>query len=407
MRLRGGLKPIRMGKHQATETLAEALRKLELDPAMEAEHALAALRELRGRSDTTEAAIAHALGLLPLDGAAQLLAEMEAASSGEARREIRRALFKLRQRGIEPAPQPASAEQARPLAPSGENMSALLSAIDAEGARIVWIVKARPQGGSSRLWGLTSESEGLVGEGLVGATLANLSSRQLREGRKEIEQRAQTVLVEADWRLADFILCEAYRRTPESRRGQVGNFLALRAEIIATPPATDFQHPIYAELAAETTAEPPLDLLKEPELAGWTLPAEKTKPYVDEVTEIRQSPLVLNRFQQEDRINAIVERAIVDLLSGEGATVARRRLEDTAYYLARAGRRAAAGWAAAAAARLRDGADLKRIPFFQEFIRANLGAVLAEQEEQARQEPRLIATPAEVMRERQQRGGQR
>ena len=391
-----------MGKHQATETLAEALRKLELDPAMEAEQALAALRELRGRSDTSAAAIAHALGLLPLDGAAQLLAEMEAASSGEARREIRRALFKLRQRGIEPAPQPASAEQARPLATPGENMSALLSAIDSEGARIVWIVKARPQGGSSRLWGLTSESEGLVG-----ATLANLSRRQLREGRKEIEQRAQTVLVEADWRLADFILCEAYRRTPESRRGQVGNFLAIRAEIIATPPAADFQHPIYQEFAAEIAAEPALELLKEPDLAGWKLPAEKTKPYVDEVNEIRQSPLVLNRFQQEDRINAIVDRAIGDLLSGEGATIARRRLEDTAYYLARAGRRSAAGWAAAAAARLRDNADVKRIPFFQEFVRANLGAILAEQEEHQRQEPRLIATPAEVMRERQQRGGQR
>jgi len=369
---------------------------------MASEEALAALRALRGGPAATEAAIAHALGLLPIDGAAQLLAEMEAASSGEARREIRRALFKLRQRGIEPAPRPQSAGQTKPLAPSGENMSALMSAIDAEGARIVWIVKARPQGGSARLWGLTSE-----GEGLVGATLANLSSRQLREGRKEIEQRAQTVLVEADWRLADFILCEAYRRTPESRRGQVGNFLALRAEIIATPPPIDFQHPIYEELAAEIGAEPSLELLKEPELAGWKLPLEKTKPYVDEVNEIRQSPLVLNRFQQEDRINAIVERAIADLLSGDGATLARRRLEDTAYYLARAGHRHAAAWAAAAAARLRDNADLKRIPFFQEFVRANLGAILAEQEEHQRQEPRLIATPAEVMRERQQRGGPR
>jgi len=391
-----------MAKHQAPETLAEALRKLGLDPAIEAEHALAALRELRGRAGASEGAIAHALGLLPIEGAAQLLAEMEASSSGEARREIRRALFKLRQRGIEPAARPQTAGQATPLAPASDNMSALLSAIDSDGARIVWIVKARPQGGSSRLWGLTSESEGLVG-----ATLSNLSSKQLREERKEIERRAQTALIEGDWRLADFILCEAYRRTPESRRGQVGNFLALRAEMLATSPTSDFSHPIYQEFAAEVASEPSPELLKEPELAGWKLPAEKTKPYVDEVNDVRQSPLVLNRFQQEDRINAIVERAIADLLSGEIAFVARRRLEDTAYYLARAGRRPAAGWAAAAAARLRDNADLKRVPFFQEFVRASLGAILAEQEEHERQEPRLIATPAEVMRERQERGGQR
>ncbi len=390
-----------MSKHQATETLAEALRKLDLDAELAPEQALAAIRELRARSDTREAAIAHALGLIPLDGAANLLAEMETASSGEVRREIRRALFRLRQRGIEPSAASPS-DEPKPLTPADNNMSALMSPIDAEGARIVWIVKARPGVGSSRLWGLTSESEGLVG-----ATIANLSSRQLREERKEIERRAQTALVAADWRLADFILCEAYRRTPESRRVQVGNFLALRAEIIATPPAADFSHPIYQAFAAEIAAEPSRELLKDPEIAGWKIPAEKTKPFIDEVNEIRNSALVLNRFQQEERINTIVERAITDLLSGDGAFAARRRLEDTAYYLAQAGRRAAAGWAAAAAARLRDGADLKRVAFFQEFVRANLGAILAAQEEHQRQEPRLIVTPAEVMRERQQRSGPR
>ena len=391
-----------MAKHQATDTLADALRKLELDPAMTPEQALEALRSLRAGSTATDAAIAHALGLLPIDGAAQLLAEMEPASSGGTRREVRRGLFKLRQRGIEAAPVLRAAKPSGAPAAFAEALRALMSPIDAAGARIVWIIKARPQGGSARLWGLTSESEGLVG-----ATLINLSGRQLREERTELERRAGLALVDADWRLADFILCEAYRRTPEARRGQVGNFLTIRAEIIASPPPADFAHPVYDELATEITAEPSLDLLKEPEIAGWRLPAEKTKPYVDEVNDIRQSRLVLNRFQQEDRINAIVDRAIVELLSGEGGTIARRRLEDTAYYLARTSRRQAAGWAAAAAARMRDQADLRQIPFFQNFVRTSLGAILAEQEEQERDEPRLIVTPAEVMREQAQRGRSR
>ena len=90
-------------------------------------------------------------------------------------------------------------------------------------------------------------------------------------------------------------------------------------------------------------------------------------------------------------------------LGGEHAGAVRRRLEDIAYYLARSGRREAAGWAAAAAARLRDGADLKRIPFFQALIRAQLGAMMAEQQEHAREEPRLIMTPAEAMRAQQHR----
>ncbi len=111
---------------------------------------------------------------------------------------------------------------------------------------------------------------------------------------------------------------------------------------------------------------------------------------------------MLNRVQQEGRINVVVERAVGELLGGERAAAVRRRLEDIAYYMARSGRREPAGWAAAAAARLRDGADASRIPFFQALIRAQLGAVFAEEQEREREEPRLIMTPAEAMRAQQQ-----
>jgi hypothetical protein len=126
------------------------------------------------------------------------------------------------------------------------------------------------------------------------------------------------------------------------------------------------------------------------------------KSYVDEIKSIQDSTLILNRVQQEERINAVVERAIGDLLSGDRAQRMRRRLEDIAYYLARAGRKEAAGWAAAAAARLRDGADPRRIVFFQALLRAQLGAVFSEAREREREEPRLIMTPAEAMRAQQQ-----
>ena len=136
-------------------------------------------------------------------------------------------------------------------------------------------------------------------------------------------------------------------------------------------------HPIYAEMASALADEPAADLLKEPDVAAWKFPPAEIKPYVDEIKSIQESVLVLNRVQQEERINVIVERAVGELLGGERAAAVRRRLEDMAYYMARSGRREAAGWAAAAAARLRDGADPRRIPFFQALIRAQLGAVFA------------------------------
>jgi hypothetical protein len=103
---------------------------------------------------------------------------------------------------------------------------------------------------------------------------------------------------------------------------------------------------------------------------------------------------------QEERVNAVLERAIEQLLTGDLANRLRRRLEDTAYYFARTGKRTQAAWAVAAAAKLRDQADLKRLAFFQLFMRAQLGALLAEQEEKQQEEPRLIMTPAEMMRAR-------
>jgi hypothetical protein len=275
-------------------------------------------------------------------------------------------------------------------------MSALFSPIDTEGARIVWITKPRTQGGLMRLWGIVSEDEGLVG-----AIAGTIGRRELREEREDMERRAGMRLVEGDWRLADYVLCEAYRHTPEVRRGKVGNFLALRAELISTAPPGAIEHPVYTELASEVSRDPSPELLKEPELSEWKLTSVRIAPYVDELNRANESTIVLNQMQQQDRVVQIVERATNELFRGEQGERIRRRLEDIAYYMLRSGRREQAGWAVAAAAKIRDDADLKHLPFFVGFIRMQLGSVVAEEQQRAREEPRLIVTPAEAMRARE------
>lgn len=376
-----------MAKEKAHE---QSLTELGIDPS-DPEQALEKLRSLRAEANADQGKIAAAAGQIAIPAAARLLTEMEAGASGALRREIRRALFRLRQHGIEVSP----ARSAAPVAAVGAEtgLSALISPVDPEGARLVWLVKSRAQGGLSRLQGLTSESEGLVG-----AQLTHLSRRELREERQEIERRSTIKLADADYRLADFILNEAYRRTPDSRLGQVGNFLMLRAEMIADALPADYQHPIYSEFASTLSQQPPVELLNEPELEGWMIEQSELKPYLDEAEEIRQSPLVLNQYQQQERINAVVGRAVDQLYSGERGVLMRRRLEDTAYYLARIGRRNAAQWAASAAAAIRDCETLSRIPFFVQYVMRSMGLVLSQQQEQTQREPRLIMTPAEAMR---------
>jgi len=367
------------------------------DPALAPADALAKLRALKGRAGIADVAIARALGRIADPRAAAMLTEMEAGAAGAIRREVRRALYKLKQHGIDaPAATAAAAGAVHDNATEKTEIAAMLSPIDSEGARIVWIVKPRVQGGVIRLWALISERDGLVG-----AQNGALSRRELKSEREELERRAQVKLVDADWRVADFIACEAWRNTPESRRGHVGNFLALRSELIASPPPTELLHPVYAELAAEAAGEPSVELLKEPELLEWRIPDAILKPYVDEIARAGESVIVLNPLHKQERVNAVIDRATAELLTGDNGRAVQRRLEDIAYYMTRVGRRAQAGWAAAAAAWLRDGIDVTRVLFFQAFIRTQLGAVAVAEQQKAEQEPRLIMTPAEAMRARE------
>ena len=378
------------------------LRESGFDPAAAPADAIAKLAAIRGAAGVTDAAIVRALTAIATTDAAAALQRLESGATGALRRELRRALFKLRQRGIEPPPlaestEPVPAVAGAPAAETG--LTAILSPADADGARVVWIMKARPGAGLKRLWGLVSERDGLFG-----VTLTPLTRKELRQERTDLERRAGVSFIDADWRVADFILCDAWRRTPESARGEVGYFFALRTENIAQSPPSDLKHPVYDEFAAELVHEPSPELMQEPEVAAWPIAPPIVKPYADEIAGLRNSVIVLSRVQQEERVVTVIERAIAELLAGNTGNIGtrlRRHLEDTAYYFARCGRRQQAAWAAAAAARLRDGADLKRNAFFQAFMRAQLGAIIAEEEQHQREEPRLIMTPAEAMRAQQ------
>ena len=243
----------------------EHLRELGIDPA-EPERAVDKLRSLRAAGAVDQSRLAAAAGQISSPASAEFLAEMEAGASGPLRREVRRALFRLRQHGVE-APAVVAAPPKAAHSAGESNINALISPIDSSGARLVWMFKARGQGGLSRLHGLTSEQEGLVG-----AQLTHISRRELREERRDIERRSSIKLVEADYRLADFMLCEAYRRTPEHRRGQVGNFLALRAEILPGSPSDDYRHPIYEDFSATLSEAPSVDCSKNRSWAAGSFP---------------------------------------------------------------------------------------------------------------------------------------
>jgi hypothetical protein len=377
-----------VAKKDFTKDLTQ-LRELGFDPAATIPEQIAKLRELKGKA--SDSAIAEALGEMNDTAAGALLVEMEAHATGALRREIRRAIYKLRQHDIEV--REPEAEHKAAAAPAESGLTALMSPIDPDGAQIVWMIRARPRGGVVRLWGLVSERLGLAG-----AQNHALNRHELKLQQEELERQSEVKLVDIDPRLADFILCEAYRRTPASARLNVGSFYALRTEVTAAGVPTQIAHPIYIEFAEQAAEEPSIDLLKEQEVQAFRIPVKELEPYLEEVNRAQESVLVVSRSSQEERILGAVDKAIGELLTGARAERLRRRLEDTGLYLARTGRPQQAGWAAAAAARIRDGADLTKVPFFRSLVQTQLGALMAQEAEHKREEPRLIMTPAEAIR---------
>src|SRR5579863_992571 len=122
--------------HSDAEREDASLRAAGFDPAAPPAEALARLGELRSAPGVSANAIARALGAIASADAAAMLAAMEAGASGALRREVRRALFRLRQRGIAPAAAAAAAAPSAPSAPAAvSGLSALFSPIDADGAR--------------------------------------------------------------------------------------------------------------------------------------------------------------------------------------------------------------------------------------------------------------------------------
>src|SRR5262249_61442565 len=108
-------------------------------------------------------------------------------------------------------------------------------------------------------------------------------------------------------RYADFLGHRAFEGARARGTRMVGDYPALRAQL-TPPPPPDTMAPLALErippaaFAAEAgrLSQSPA-LLEEPELRTWFLTAERLAPFLDELAGAKDSPLVLNQVQQQER----------------------------------------------------------------------------------------------------------
>ena len=325
-----------MAKHKSYEDEIKsglaALRQAGIDIDTSAPDRVPQLKSQFGKDHNTDLAVVFFLGRIFDPAAVEALNELDARMSDkEIKKEIKRARFKLAQKGLNVPQQETVERKPAPIFERSADVEAYMSAVDGGGGRLIWIAKTQPSHGLQVIQAMLHDREGLLRVGGMHAR-----RKDLRRMADEIKEQHDVTMISIPWEFADQVLYEGYEKA--KARGQTGleNFHEIRSVIGSGKPKEQI-HPIYKKLDADQVREGAWRelsrrLLDEPELRYWILMDDWLQAMLAQLHEAQESRLVLNPIQKEERLAAIVREAVKTLCSGENGKAFKRRMEDTALY---------------------------------------------------------------------------
>jgi hypothetical protein len=307
---------------------------------------------------------------------------------------IKRALYRLRNRGIAIEDVRPKREESilRPL--QAEPPKGFGGGFDFMGHRFLLLVIPHTGRGWRVMQGVTSDTKGLIdfsGE--------EMTRKEFKAFFEEIQGKSSFPLVEMEPSYVGFLFAQAYQLTLEKKEIVPQDFLSLKSEIEGIK--KEYDKPlIYLYLQAEELAGDDRvlrrsgDLLKADLFQSWRIEEDQMRPYADEVWEAEESKIVLNQAQKEVRFQAIYQKALSELFSGEKRFLYKRRLEEMAYLLFKLGKEEEARVSLAAALDLEKPLNLiQPNPFLFQLVIKSIFTLLAEAYEKKVKEPSLIVKP--------------
>jgi len=244
----------------------------------------------------------------------------DSAADRVVRRAAKRALYRLSQRGVAPAPAPPVAPVVRRGTPHA--VRAWLSGIDGSGSRAAWVLFEGAYGGGA----LCS----LIINDVIGIT--EVAGGDITKRRLEAELASLRAAQKLPW----------VETEPSRALGLVAEALAIHQER-GTPPPAAFSRwqPFFADVPPAgppplpavdpAVADRSVELLGLPEMAGWFLDPEAVQSDALEVQEARESRLVVSDQIKAERQESILLRVIERELTPEARRRWSRRFAEMAW----------------------------------------------------------------------------
>jgi hypothetical protein len=353
------------------------------------------LDEQWGRGRETDLAIVFSLGKIADAAAAETLLRIEKrAADKNLKKEIRRSLFKLSQKGLTiPEDKRVEEKSPTPILGRSPEVEAYMSSVDGTGGRLVWIVKPQAGHGLQTIQAMINDREGLQ---RIGG--AHIRRKELRNMAQEIKKQHGVTMVSVPWEYADMMVYEGYEKAKSAGRSGLENFHELRSTVNTGKPKAQ-EHPVYRRLNSADVREGAWRelsrrLLEEPEFRFWFLDADWVEPFLGRLQEAQTSRLVLNPMQKEERVAAIVREAVKTLCAGETGKIMQRRMEDMAFHFLETRRTDLAQLALAVALQIKDGnPGPLDISFLTGLVQKSFAFYLSQEKSKAEEEPSFIVKP--------------
>ncbi len=263
---------------------------------------------------------------------------------------IKRALFRLDKAGVEIREFYEQSQEIKgPVVLNTayrEDPFAYLGPIGMKGYRSFLVVMPRGADGQDIGIGIISDEEG-IHQFVSG----KFSKKRIKEMKEGLSKEAGP-LIETSLSHAASVLEQAYSCQPEFKSDAASNYLDFRPRLLEK--TSPIERPIIYDFMTENSPDRLLTysqvkkLFDHSLMESWLIDPEELRPFIEEIVNLEESPIVLSRAQKSDQAAKIKEKGLLSLFPLSRQGLLKNRLEEMAYYFLRTSQEEYAGLSFAA-----------------------------------------------------------